>query len=92
MSDMERDPSDLRPGDGEIARWAPVEKGVRQDIARPARLVLDCQGESYKANLLARRIDSCGPAGSAPSTYARPQSDDRLYLTAVHGDRRTRHE
>lgn len=58
MSDKERDPIDVRPGDGEVARWARIEKGVRQDAGRLARLVLDGQAESYEAKLLARRIDS----------------------------------
>jgi hypothetical protein len=55
---MEHDPSDVRPSDSEVARWARIEKGVRQDAARLARLVLEGQGNGYEANLLARRIDS----------------------------------
>jgi hypothetical protein len=55
---MEHDPADVRPSDSEVARWARIEKGVRQDAARLARLVLEGQGNGYEANLLARRIDS----------------------------------
>jgi hypothetical protein len=57
-SDMRRDTTAMRPGDGEVARWARIEKGVRQDAARLARLVLEGQGNGYEAQLLARRIDS----------------------------------
>jgi hypothetical protein len=58
MSDMENDPTGVRPSDSEVARWTRIEKGVRQDAARLARLVLEGQGNGYEANLLARRIDS----------------------------------
>jgi hypothetical protein len=58
MSDVESDPTDTRPSEAEVARWARIEKGVRQDGARLARLVLEGQGNGYEATLLARRIDS----------------------------------
>lgn len=58
MSDRQRDTTAMRPGDGEVARWARIEKGVRQDAARLARLVLEEQGNGHEAQLLARRIDS----------------------------------
>ena len=58
MSDDDRDTTDGRRAEAGVARWAHIEKGVRQDAARLARLVLDGQGDGYEAKLLARRIDS----------------------------------
>jgi len=55
--------SESPAGDGEVARWARIENGVRQDAARLARLVLEGHAEGYEAKLLARRIDSVRTAG-----------------------------
>jgi hypothetical protein len=38
-------------------------RAVCQDAARLARLLLECQAESYEAKLLARRIDSVRTQG-----------------------------
>lgn len=63
MSDVTREMSDSPSGDGEVARWARIENGVRQDAARLARLVLEGHADGYEAKLLARRIDSVRTAG-----------------------------
>jgi len=58
LSDLNRDTTDIPRSEGETARWARIEQGVRQDAARLARLVLEGQAQGYEAQLLARRIDS----------------------------------
>jgi hypothetical protein len=63
MSDMNRDTTDIFRSEGETARWARIEQGVRQDAARLARLVLEGQAQGYEAQLLARRIDSVRTEG-----------------------------
>ena len=63
MSDVTRGMSNSRAGDGDVARWARIENGVRQDAARLARLVLEGHADGYEAKLLARRIDSVRTAG-----------------------------
>jgi hypothetical protein len=57
------DMSERPASDSEVARWASIENGVRQDAARLARLVLEGQASSFEAQLLARRIDSVRTAG-----------------------------
>jgi hypothetical protein len=42
----------------EVARWAKIENGVRQDAARLALLVLEGKADAPEAQSLARRIDS----------------------------------
>ncbi len=42
----------------EVARWARIENGVREDAARLARLVLEGKADAPEAQSLARRIDS----------------------------------
>jgi hypothetical protein len=63
MSDMNRAAADMSRNEGETARWARIEQGVRQDAARLARLVLEGQATGYEAQLLARRIDSVRTEG-----------------------------
>ena len=63
MSDISWDASDSPAADGEVARWARIENGVRQDAARLARLVLEGHADGYEAKLLARRIDSVRTEG-----------------------------
>lgn len=63
MSDVTREMSGSPAGDVEVARWARIENGVRQDAARLARLVLEGHADGYEAKLLARRIDSVRTAG-----------------------------
>jgi hypothetical protein len=63
MSDIPRDSSDSPAAEGEAARWARIENGVRQDAACLARLVLEGHADGYEAKLLARRIDSVRTAG-----------------------------
>ena len=63
MSDMTHD-SDRGPAaESEVARWARIENGVRQDAARLARLVLEGQAEGYEAKLLAAASTRCEPTG-----------------------------
>jgi hypothetical protein len=42
----------------EVARWAKIENGVREDAARLAVLVLAGRADAPEAQSLARRIDS----------------------------------
>ena len=57
------DRSEGPASESEVARWARIENGVRQDAARLARLVLEGQASSFEAQLLARRIDSVRTSG-----------------------------
>jgi hypothetical protein len=57
------DSSETPASESEVARWARIENGVRQDAARLARLVLEGQASGFEAQLLARRIDSVRTAG-----------------------------
>jgi hypothetical protein len=47
----------------DVARWARIENGVREDAARLAKLVLEGKADAPEAQGLARRIDSVRTQG-----------------------------
>jgi hypothetical protein len=56
---------EVKGGVLEQARWEAIERGVREDAARLARLVLDGLGTTRDARDIAKRIDSVRRQGPA---------------------------